>query len=215
MSKLRFNISMSLDGYVAGPNQGLDDPLGEGGEGLHDWVVRTRTFKSMVGDAEEGETGLDNDRAEEWRQNFGATIMGRNMFGPIRGDWGAEEWKGWWGENPPYHSPVFVLTHHAHEPIEMEGGTTFLFVTEGPEAALEQAREVAGSRDINIGGGASTAQQYLRLGLIDEMEIHVVPILLGGGERLFDNLERPPDYLNPLEVLSSPRAAHFRFVRHE
>ena len=214
MSKLRFNISMSLDGYAAGPNQGLDAPLGEGAEGaLHDWFTRTRAFKSMLGKEDEGETGLDNDRAEAWRQDYGATIMGRNMFGPIRGEWGDEEWKGWWGDEPPYHSQVFVLTHHAHEPIEMQGGTTFHFVTEGPEVALERAREVAGSRDINIGGGASTGQQYLRLGLVDEMEIHVVPALLGAGERLFENLDGPPSYLKPLEVLSSPRAAHFRFVR--
>jgi dihydrofolate reductase len=213
MSALRFNISMSLDGYVAGPNQSPDDPLGEGGEGLHDWFVRTRAFKAIFGNPDEGETGLDDDRAEAWAQTFGATIMGRNMFGPIRGDWGADEWRGWWGDNPPYHSPVFVLTHHAHEPIEMEGGTTFHFVTEGPETALERARQAAGARDINIGGGASTAQQYLRLGLVDEMEIHVVPTLLGAGERLFDNLDGPPDYLKPVEVLSSPRVAHFRYVR--
>jgi dihydrofolate reductase len=214
MSKLRFNISMSLDGYVAGPNQGLDNPLGERGEELHDWFTRTKTFKSMRGEPG-GETGLDNDRADAWKQDFGATIMGRNMFGPIRGDWGEEEWKGWWGDSPPYHSPVFVLTNHEHESIQMEGGTTFHFVTDGPEAALEQARGVAGSRDVNIGGGASTAQQYLRLGLVDEMEIHVVPILLGGGERLFDGLNGPPAYLEPLDVLSSSSAAHFRFVRGE
>jgi dihydrofolate reductase len=213
VSKLRFNISMSLDGYVAGPSQSRDEPLGEGGEALHDWFVRTRTFQTMLGEDGKGETGLDNDRAEAWEQDFGATIMGRNMFGPVRGDWGAEEWKGWWGDNPPYHSPVFVLTHHAHEPIEMEGGTTFHFVTDGPAAALEQARAVAGERDINIGGGASVAQQYLRLGAVDEMEIHVAPILLGAGERLFENLDGPPDYLEPLEVVSSPRVAHFRFVR--
>jgi dihydrofolate reductase len=213
MSKLRFHISMSLDGYVAGPNQGPDQPLGEGGEELHDWFVRTRMFKSMFGEPDAGETGLDNDRAEAWREDFGATIMGRNMFGPIRGEWGEEEWKGWWGDEPPYHSPVFVLTHHAHEPIEMQGGTTFHFVTDGPEAALERAREVAEGRDVNIGGGASVAQQYLRLGLVDEMEIHVVPVLLGGGERLFENLDGPPGYLRPLEVLSSPRAAHFRYLR--
>jgi dihydrofolate reductase len=216
MSKLRFHISMSLDGYVAGPNQSRDAPLGEGAEELlHDWFTRTRSFRSMYGEEDEGETGLDNDRAEAWRQDFGATIMGRNMFGPIRGEWSDEEWKGWWGDDPPYHSPVFVLTHHAHEPIQMEGGTTFNFVTEGPEAALERAREVSGPRDINIGGGASTAQQYLLLGLVDEMEIHVVPALLGAGERLFENIDGPPSYLKPLEVLSSPRAAHFRFVRDE
>jgi dihydrofolate reductase len=212
MSRLRFHVSMSLDGYVAGPHQSPDDPLGEGGEALHDWFVRTRTFKEMLSEPG-GETGLDNDRADAWKQDFGATIMGRNMFGPIRGDWGDEEWRGWWGDNPPYRSPVFVLTHHAHEPIELEGGTTFHFVTDGPEAALEQACEVAGSRDINLGGGASVAQQYLHLGAIDEMEIHVVPVLLGAGERLFDGLDGPPDYLEALEVLSSPRAAHFRFAR--
>jgi dihydrofolate reductase len=212
MSKLRFHISMSVDAYVAGPNQGPDNPLGEGGLQLHDWFTRTRMFKEMFGEPG-GETGLDNDRAEAWRQDFGATIMGRNMFGPIRGAWGEEEWKGWWGDEPPYHSPVFVLTHHAHGPIEMSGGTTFHFVTDGPEAALEQARDVAGSHDINIGGGASTAQQYLRLALIDEMEIHVVPILLGGGEQLFEKLDGPPDYLKPLEVRCSQSAAHFRFVR--
>ena len=214
MSRVRFNISMSLDGYTAGPNQSRDEPLGERGEELHDWVVRTRMFKSMYGEGG-GETGLDNDRAEAWRQDYGATIMGRNMFGPIRGEWGNADWKGWWGEDPPYHTPVFVLTHHAHEPIEMQGGTTFHFVTDGPEAALAQAREVAGERDINIGGGASVAQQYLRLGVVDEMEIHVVPILLGRGERLFDRLDGPPDYLKPLEVLSSARVAHFRYVRAE
>jgi dihydrofolate reductase len=214
MSKLRFNISMSLDGYVAGPNQGLDNPLGERGEELHDWFTRTKTFKSMRGEPG-GETGLDNDRADAWKQDFGATIMGRNMFGPIRGDWGEEEWKGWWGDSPPYHSPVFVLTNHEHESIQMEGGTTFHFVTDGPEAALEQARNVAGSRDINIGGGASVAQQYLRLELIDEMEIHVAPVLLGAGERLFDQLDGAPAYLKPRDVLSSSSAAHFRFVRGE
>jgi dihydrofolate reductase len=212
MSKLRFHISMSLDGYVAGPNQSPDDPLGEGGEALHDWFTRTRTFKAMLGE-QGGETGLDDDRADAWKQDFGATIMGRNMFGPIRGDWGEEEWKGWWGESPPYHSPVFVLTHHGHEPIEMEGGTTFHFVTDGPQAALDQARNVAGSLDVNIGGGASTARQYLRLGLVDEMEIHVVPILLGDGERLFEDRRGAPTYLQPLDVLSSSSVAHFRFVR--
>jgi dihydrofolate reductase len=212
MSKLRFHISMSLDGYVAGPGQGRDEPLGRNGELLHDWFIRTRMFQRMQGKPG-GETGLDNDRAERWVEDFGATIMGRNMFGPIRGDWGDEEWKGWWGDNPPYHSPVFVLTHHPHGPIEMEGGTTFHFVTDGPEAALERAREVAGSRDINIGGGASVAQEYLRLGAIDDMEIHVVPLLLGAGERLFDNLNGPPSYLEAVEVVSSPRAAHFRFSR--
>jgi dihydrofolate reductase len=212
MSRVRFHISMSLDGYVAGPHQGPDDPLGENGLLLHDWFARTHMFKEMFGERG-GDTGLNNDRALAWRENFGATITGRNMFGPIRGEWDEEDWRGWWGDEPPYHSPVFILTHHAHKPIEMEGGTTFHFVTDGPEAALEQARDVAGSRDISIGGGASVAQQYLRLGAVDEMEIHVVPTLLGAGEGLFDNLNGPPGYFTPVEVRSSPTVAHFRFVR--
>jgi dihydrofolate reductase len=213
MTELRFHISMSLDGYVAGPNQGPDQPLGEGGEELHDWFVRTRMFKSMFGEPDAGETGLDNDRAEAWREDFGATIMGRNMFGPIRGEWGEEEWKGWWGDEPPYHSAVFVLTHHAHEPIEMEGGTTFYFVTDGPEAALERARDVAEGRDINIGGGASVAQQYLRLELVDEMEIHVVPVLLGGGERLFENLGDDLHGLELVGTVAAPNVTHLKYTR--
>jgi dihydrofolate reductase len=212
MSKLRLTMSMSLDGYVAGPNQGLDNPVGEDGMQVFAWFFPTRTFKAMNGESG-GETGLDDDRAAGLFENVGATIMGRNMFGPIRGDWGDEQWKGWWGDNPSYHTPVFVLTHYPRESIEMEGGTTFHFVTDGPEAALERALEAAGNRDINIGGGASTAQQYLRAGLVDELELHVVPTLLGRGERLFADLEGPPAGLQPVEVVSSPRVAHFRFAR--
>ena len=214
MSRVRYHVSMSLDGYVAGPNQSRDNPLGEGAERLHDWFVRTRSFNAVFGRSG-GETGLDDDRAAAWAagEMFGATIMGRNMFGPVRGAWDNDEWKGWWGDNPPYHNATFVLTHHAREPIEMEGGTTFHFVTDGPESALEQARDAAGSRDISIAGGAATAQQYLRLGLLDEMEIHVVPVLLGAGERLFDRLDGPPSYLEPAAVVSSPRVAHFRYTR--
>jgi dihydrofolate reductase len=211
MSKLRFNISMSLDGYVAGPNQSRDEPLGVGGEDLHDWVVRTRAFKAMSGNPDEGETGLDNDRASAWAQTYGATIMGRNMFGPIRGDWGAEEWKGWWGDNPPYHSPVFVLTHHPHEPIQMQGGTTFYFVTQGPEEALEQARDAAGARDMNIGGGAATAQQYLRAGLVDELSIHLIPVLFGGGTRMFDHLGSEHIQLEHLGSVQTAAATHLRY----
>jgi dihydrofolate reductase len=213
MTKVRFNISMSIDGYVAGPDQGLDDPLGKGGESLHEWVIPTRTFRAMAGSGAGGETGLDDDRAAAWSRNIGATIMGRNMFGPIRGDWGDGRWRGWWGDNPPFHGPVFVLTHHPRDPIEMDGGTTFHFVTDGPDAALELARAAAGAADVNIGGGAATARQFLRAGQIDEMELHVVPTILGGGERLFDDLNRPPAGLEFVEVLSSPVVAHFRYAR--
>src|SRR5262245_7197484 len=170
MSRLKFTISMSLDGYVAGPNQSLDNPLGERGEALHEWFFATRTFQEMYGDGS-GETGLDDDQARQWNENVGAVIMGRNMFGPIRGEWPDDEWKGWWGHEPPYQTPVFVLTHHAREPVEMQGGTTFHFVTDGIEAALARAREAAADRDVSIGGGASTIRQYLRAGLVGEMRL--------------------------------------------
>jgi dihydrofolate reductase len=212
MAKLRFTITMSLDGYVAGPRQSLENPLGEGGEELHGWAVVTRSFRRMQG-REGGETGLDDERAASWSRNLGATIMGRNMFGPVRGSWGDEQWKGWWGEEPPYHTPVFVLTHHAREPLEMRGGTTFHFVTEGIETALERAVEAGGGRDVLIAGGANAAQQYLRAGLVDEMEIHVVPLLLGGGSRLFENLTGGPAGFECVGLVSSPAVAHYSYVR--
>jgi dihydrofolate reductase len=212
MAKLRFTITMSIDGYVAGPAQSLDNPLGEGGMTLHEWAFATRTFGEMQG-RQGGETGLDDDHAARWNANMGATIMGRNMFGPIRGDWGDESWKGWWGDDPPYHAPVFVLTHHARQPLEMQGGTTFHFVTGGIEEALQRAAEAAGARDVTIGGGAQTIQQYLRAGLVDEMELHVVPKLLGRGERLFENLDGGPAGYECVELVSSSRVAHYRFVR--
>jgi dihydrofolate reductase len=212
MPNVRFTITMSLDGYVAGPEQSLEDPLGKGGLALHEWVFPTRVFREMTGEAG-GETGLDDERMRSWNENVGAHIMGRNMFGPIRGDWGDGSWRGWWGDEPPYHAPVFVLTHHAREPLEMEGGTTFHFVTEGIEAALARAVEAAGVRDVAIAGGASTAQQYLRAGLVDEMEIHVVPVLLRAGERLFENLDGGPAGFECVELVSSPAVAHFRYVR--
>src|SRR5207253_1587071 len=175
--QLKFTISMSLDGYVAGPSQSLENPIGEGGMALHEWAFATRAFSEMQG-REGGETGLDDDQARSWNENVGATIMGRNMFGPIRGEWPDDEWKGWWGAEPPYRTPVFVLTHHPREPVELLGGTTFHFVTDGIEAAVERAREAAGDRDVSIGGGASTVRQYLRAGLVDQMRIHVTPVLL-------------------------------------
>lgn len=213
VAKLRVNITMSLDGYVAGPEQSLDDPLGKGGEALHTWMVVTRSFREQHGSGEGGTTGLDDERTAAWSENVGAAIMGRNMFGPVRGPWGDEEWRGWWGENPPYHYAVFVLTHHARPPLEMEGGTTFHFVTDGIEAALERAVEAAAGKDVIIGGGASTAQQYLRAGLVDELEVHVAPVLLGGGERLFDDLDGGTAGLELVDLVASPAVAHYRFAR--
>jgi dihydrofolate reductase len=214
MAKLRFNITMSLDGYVAGPGQGLENPLGEGGHGSHDWAFATRTFRAAHG-MEGGETGLDDDHAAAWNANIGATIMGRNMFGPVRGRWEDDAWTGWWGEDPPFHTPVFVLTHHPRESLEMRGGTTFHFVTDGIVSALERALEAADGRDVSVGGGADAAQQYLRARLIDEMEIHVVPVLLGGGSRLFENLDGGPTGYECVGLASSPAVAHYTYVRKD
>jgi dihydrofolate reductase len=214
MSKLKVTITMSLDGYVAGPDQSLDTPLGVGGEELHDWLVSTRSFRESHGTGKGGETGIDDDQAARGNENVGATIMGRNMFGPpAGGPWPQVPWNGWWGDDPPFHTAVFVLTHHAREPVEMDGGTTFHFVTDGIEAALEQARAAAGDKDVAIGGGASTVQQYLRAGLVDQMAIHVAPNLLGGGERLFENVDEPLRDFELVELVSSPRAAHFTYVK--
>jgi dihydrofolate reductase len=170
MSKLRVNcFSISLDGFGAGPNQSVEQPLGEGGETLHEWLFPTHTFQKMVMGKDGGTTGVDDDFAARSFTNVGAYIMGRNMFGPVRGPWPDENWKGWWGKNPPYHCPVFVLTHHERGPVTMAGGTTFHFVTDGIEAALERAQQAANGKDVRIGGGAATIRQYLRAGLIDEM----------------------------------------------
>jgi dihydrofolate reductase len=211
MSKLRMQISMSLDGYVAGPNQSIDNPLGERGEELHEWVVALATWRERHGRAG-GEENESTKVMEEATANIGATIMGRNMFGGGPGGWDASEpWDGWWGDDPPFHHPVFVLTHHEREPREMEGGTTFHFVTDGIESALEQAREAAGDQDVAIGGGAETAQQYLAAGLMDEMFIHVVPVFLGGGERLFDNLGASEPKLEAAGVVQTPEVTHIRY----
>jgi dihydrofolate reductase len=212
MAKLRFNMTMSLDGYVAGPGQSLENPLGEGGHGLHAWAFATRSFRAMHG-MEGGEPGLDDEIAASWNANIGATIMGRNMFGPVRGSWGDDPWAGWWGDDPPYHTPVFVLTHHPREPREMLGGTTFYFVTDGIETALERAIDAAGGKDVSLGGGAHAAQQYLRARLIDEMEIHVVPAFLGGGSRLFENLDGGPAGYECVGLVSSPAVAHYSYAR--
>jgi dihydrofolate reductase len=212
MARLRVSISMSLDGYSAGPHQSREQPLGKGGEALHEWALATRAWRAAHG-REGGESGVDDERIDAATENVGATIMGRNMFGPVRGSWEGEEWRGWWGDEPPFHTPVFVLTHHAREPLEMQGGTTFHFVTEGIEAALERAFEAAGGKDVSVGGGASTVQQYLRAGLVDELEVHVAPVLLGGGSRLFEGLDGGPVGLEPVELVASPAAAHFRYAR--
>jgi len=206
------NFSVSLDGYAAGPHQSVENPLGVGGRRLHEWVFKTRSGREMFG-GEGGETGVDDEIWKRGDVGIGATIMGRNMFGPIRGPWGDESWTGWWGDDPPYHHPVFVLTHHAHDPIPMKGGTTFHFVVDGIEAALERALEAAGGKDVRIGGGASTIQQYLRAGLIDDMHVAISPTLLGGGERLFDDLGGGLDRYEVVEFVSSPSVTHARIAR--
>lgn len=210
MMKLRFNITMSLDGYVAGPNQSITHPLGEGGNQLHKWGFAVRAFRALHG-MEGGTTGPDDDVAAEGLQDIGAEIMGRHKFGGGDGPWEDNPWKGWWGENPPFHMPVFVLTHHARKPLEMQGGTTFHFVTEGIHAALEQARSAAGGKDIALGGGASVAQQYLKAGLIEEMDIHVVPLLLGDGARLFDNMGGRQTGYECVRVVCSPSVSHYKY----
>ena len=188
MSQLRVHgFALSLDGYGAGPGQDADHPLGVGGRALHEWAFATRTFQKMFG-GEGGDTGIDDDFAAAGFAHIGAWILGRNMFGPVRGPWIDEAWKGWWGDNPPYHVPVFVLTHHPRATITMAGGTSFHFVTGGIHAALERAVEAAGGKDVRLGGGVATIQQYLRAGLVDEMHLAIAPVLLGSGERLFAGL---------------------------
>jgi dihydrofolate reductase len=189
MTKLRVqSFSVSLDGYGAGPNQNVDHPLGVGGAALHEWLFATRTFQKLIG-SEGGETGVDDDFAARGFSNIGAWIIGRNMFGPIRGEWPDENWKGWWGDNPPLHVPVFVLSHHPRESITMAGGTTFHFVPDGIQTALKRAAESANGQDVRLGGGVATIQQYLRARLIDEMHLAIPPILLGSGEQLFAGLD--------------------------
>jgi len=213
MAKLRVhNLSVSVDGYAAGPNQSIDNPLGIGAERLHEWIFKTRYGRRMIGQ-DGGDEGLDNEFLGRGDEGIGATVMGRNMFGPIRGGWGDDEWKGWWGPDPPYHHQVFVLTHHPHAPITMEGGTTFNFVTDGIESALAQAFESAGGLDVRLGGGASTVQQYLKARLIDEVHIAIAPVFLGAGERLFDHLDGGPTGYECVEMVSSPSVTHVRFVR--
>jgi dihydrofolate reductase len=208
MTKLRVNcFSLSLDGFGAGPNQDLQNPLGVGGMAVHEWFFPTRTFRGMFGQ-EGGEEGVDNDFAARGFVGVGARILGRNMFGPIRGPWLDEAWKGWWGDNPPYHSPVFVLTHYPRASIEMEGGTVFHFVTDGIHVALRRATEAAQGRDVQLGGGVATIRQYLSLGLIDEMHLAISPILLGRGESLLGGLDLPKLGYRCVEHVPTARATH-------
>jgi len=213
MSKLRIWISMSLDGFVAGPDQSVDNPLGLGGMRLHEWVFALAVFRAQHG-LEGGEVNASTPVVEASQANIGATVMGRNMFGGQPGPWdGQQPWNGWWGENPPYHHPVFVITHHPRAPLTLQGGTTFTFVTDGIQSALEQARHAAGDQDITLGGGAHTAQQYLAAGLVDEMQLNLVPVLLGRGERLFPG---PGDDLHGLalvQTVATPRVVHLKFAR--
>jgi dihydrofolate reductase len=208
MTKLRVDcFSVSIDGYGAGPGQALEHPMGLGGMALHEWVFPTRFFQAMIG-KDGGSTGIDEDFAARGMAGIGAWILGRNMFGPIRGSWTDDAWKGWWGDNPPYHTPVFVLTHHARPPIEMEGGTTFHFVTDGIHAALERAREAAGTRDVRVGGGTATIRQYLEAGLIDSMHLVISPVLLGAGENLLAGLDLAQLGYRCSEHVSSEAAMH-------
>ena len=205
---------MSLDGFTSAPNQSRKNPFGEGGITIMDWALATRTFKTMFGN-EGGTTGIDDTFAAKADEGVGATIMGRNMFGPIRGPWLNEDWKGWWGANPPYHHPVFVLTKYPRQSIPMEGGTTFHFVTEGIEIALEKAFVAAKGKDVRIGGGATVVRQYLRAGLIDELHLVITPKLLGSGERLFDGTDEVAKRYEYAEFIASEAAAHVRLVKRK
>lgn len=203
------SFTISLDGYGAGPSQDIHNPLGVGGTDLHQWAMATRSFQRTLFGADGGTTGIDDDFAARGFENVGAWILGRNMFGPIRGPWPDTNWKGWWGPNPPYHVPVFILTHHARQLIEMEGGTTFHFVTGGIHEALDRAREAADDMDVRIGGGPNTIQQYRRAGLIDEMHLAVAPVLLGGGERLFEGVDLRAAGYECVQFMASEKAIHF------
>ena len=211
MPKLKLDISMSLDGYVAAPDQSLEDPLGKGGMRLHEWVFGLKTFRERHG-MSGGETNADDEIVAETVRGIGAVVMGRKMFSGGQGPWESDpNADAWWGDDPPFHVPVFVLTRHEREPLVKQGGTTFTFVTDGTESALEQAREAAGDQDISLAGGATVAQQYLAAGLLDELQIHLVPVVLGGGVRLFDGAVPAPVELEAERVVASPAVTHLRF----
>lgn len=214
MSRVRVeSFTISADGFGAGPNQDIDHPLGERGESLHGWAIATRTFQRHLFGSDSGESGVDDEFAARGFSNVGAWILGRNMFGPVRGPWPDESWRGWWGENPVYRAPVFVLTHHARAPLVMEGGTTFHFVTEGPDAALARARDAARGKDVRVGGGVHAIQQYLRSRLIDEMHIAISPVVLGAGERLFEDVNLPALGYACTQHVATSRATHLVFSR--
>jgi dihydrofolate reductase len=210
MSKLRLSITMSLDGFVAGPEQSELDPLGVGGLELHEWVFPLEAFKRMHG-GEGGEVNASSAVVDERRANVGATIMGRNMFGGGPGPWRSGPWQGWWGDDPPYHHPVFVLTHHAREPLSMKGGTTFHFVNDGIESALAQARDAARGQDISLAGGASAVNQYLTAGVVDEIDLSIAPMILGDGARLFRGLERGALKLTQVRAVDAPGVTHIKY----
>jgi dihydrofolate reductase len=210
MSKLRLTITMSLDGYASGPEQSEENPLGVGGTELHEWFFPLKEFREMHGD-EGGEVNASSAVVEERRAHIGATIMGRNMFGPVRGPWRDESWRGWWGEDPPYHHPVFVLTHHPREPLEMDGGTTFYFVSDGIESALAQAKDAAGAQDVWLAGGASVANQYLAARLVDEIDISIAPVIMGAGERLFDGVRHGAVGLKQMRAVGAPGVTHIKY----
>jgi dihydrofolate reductase len=210
MSKLRSGITMSLDGYIAGPEQSVENPLGIGGMRLHEWAFALAAWREQHG-LEGGEVNPSTAFVEESLANVGAVLMGRNMFGGGRGPWGDDPWRGWWGDDPPFHVPVFVLTHHERDPLPLEGGTTFTFVTDGIESALEQARRAAGVKDVVIGGGAGVIRQYLAAGLVDELSISLAPVLLGGGERLLDGLGDSAIELEQVDAIAAPGVTHVRY----
>jgi dihydrofolate reductase len=210
VSKLRVHMMMSLDGYVAGPNPTLHQPFGEGTEHFLDWLFKLKTFSEMLG-TEGGETGPCDDVMRETSSNVGATIMGRNMFGGGPGPWPENAWNGWWGDNPPYHTPVFVLTHYPRATLSMQGGTEFIFVTDGIESALRQATQAAGGKDVRVGGGGEVANRYLAAGLVDELELHIVPMILGRGVRLFTDLGSPPPQLQLLRTVATPEVTHLKY----
>ena len=216
MTRVRVeSFTISLDGYGAGPDQDLKNPLGAGGTDLHQWLFPTRTLQRTLFGAEDGTTGIDDDFAARGFDNVGAWILGRNMFSPYRGPWFDLSWKGWWGDNPPYHVPTFILTHHARQSITMEGGTTFHFITGGINEALERARDAARDKDVRIGGGANTIRQYLRAGLIDEMHLAISPVLLGRGERLFDGVDARALGYECIQSTATEKATHVVLRRRE
>jgi dihydrofolate reductase len=211
MPKTKARISISLDGYMAGPNQSEANPLGEGGEALHEWAFKQASFKEMHDLGEEGERGVSDEIVRASLEDLGAVVMGRNMFGPMRGDWPDEDWKGWWGEDPPFHCSVYVLTHHPRDPFELEGGNSFHFVSEGIEVAIAEAREAADDRDVTVGGGAATLQQAIAAGLLDEILVTQVPVLLGAGERLFDHLDAGAATVDLVDVIEDADVLHLTY----